>query len=195
MNWFEYLECAVLPCIAIVEIIVLTLLYRHRNKERNRHQTYLIASLCLSELNGVVAIIFTHIIFGRISLLVEAIAWFYIHCFVRLTYYSTITTLTLDRFLVFYWIIRYLIVWPAEKLLKYLVFTYVISFIIWCCFMFLFVFRLIEWIQVYQIMFIPYFIWDMMYMIYILYKLLLHIFTFFGNTRKTKKLWKNKQIN
>ena len=130
MNWFEYLECAVLPCIAIVEIIVLTLLYRHRNKKRNRHQTYLIASLCLSELNGVVAIIFTHIIFGRISLLVGAIAWFYIHCFVRLTYYSTITTLPLDRFLVFYWNIRYLIVWPAEELLKYLVFTYVISFII-----------------------------------------------------------------
>ena len=184
MNWFEYLECAVLPCIAIVEIIVLTLLYRHRNKERNRHQTYLIASLCLSELNGVVAIIFTHIIFGRISLLVDAIAWFYIHCFVRLTYYSTITTLTLDRFLVFYWNIRYLIVWPAEKLLKYLVFTYVISCIIWCCFMFLFVFRLIEWTQVYQIMFISYFIWDMIYIVQV-------IITYFYIFRKYKK---NKEI-
>ena len=30
MNWFEYLECAVLPCIAIVEIIVLTLSYHFR---------------------------------------------------------------------------------------------------------------------------------------------------------------------
>ena len=36
MNWFEYLECAVLSCIAIVEIIVLTLLYRHRKKKKKQ---------------------------------------------------------------------------------------------------------------------------------------------------------------
>ena len=78
MNWFKYLECPVLPCIAIVEIIVLTLLYRQRNKKRNRQQTYFIASLCILELNGVSTIIFTHIIFGRISLLVNAIVWFYL---------------------------------------------------------------------------------------------------------------------
>ena len=75
------------------------------------------------------------------------------------------TILTIDRFLVFYLNMRYPISWPPEKLLKYLVFIYVISFFIWGCFVRFIVFKRIEWIQVYQIMFIPYFIWDMIYII------------------------------
>ena len=145
MNWFAYLKCAALPCIFIVEIIALTLFYHHRNKKRKRHQTYLVASLCISELNGVLAIIAVHITYGRISALVDAILWFYIHCFVRLTYYFTMTTLAVDRFLVFYLNMRYLIVWPPEKPLKCLKFIYVISFFIWGCFVCSIVFELIEW--------------------------------------------------
>ena len=91
MNWFEYLECATLPCIVIVEIMALILLYRHRNKKRNKHQMYLVASLYISELNGVLASIIACITYGKVSLIVSAILWFYIHCFVRLTYYSTLT--------------------------------------------------------------------------------------------------------
>lgn len=190
MNWFAYLKCAALPCIFIVEIIALTLFYHHRNKKRKRHQTYLVASLCISELNGVLAIIAVHIIYGRISALVDAILWFYIHCFVRLTYYFTMTTLAVDRFLVFYLNMRYLIVWPPEKPLKCLKFIYVISFFIWGCFVCSIVFELIEWKLVCLIMFIPYFIWDIIYIV----QVIVTYFYIFGKYKENKEIMK-KQTN
>ena len=94
------------------------------------------------------------------------------------TYYSTMTTLTVDRLLAFYLNIRYLIVWPP----------YVISFIIWSSFVFLFVFKITEWMQVYRIMFIPYFIWDMIYIVLVI----ITYFYIFRKCKKNKKLMKEQ---
>ena len=38
MIWFEYVESILLPLIIILEILALVLLYRHKNKKRNKHQ-------------------------------------------------------------------------------------------------------------------------------------------------------------
>ena len=149
---------------------------------------YLVASLYISELNGVLASIIACITYGKVSLIVSAILWFYIHCFVRLTYYSTLTILTIDRFLVFYLNMRYFIVWPPEKLLKYLVFIYVISFFIWGCFVCFIVFKLIERIHIYKIMFIPYFIWDMIYIV----QVTITYFYIFWKYKENKKIMKQQ---
>ena len=98
-----------LPIVAVIEIVVLALVYQHRNKGRNKNQTYIIAALCASELNGAFFLIFIHtLIIKEVSATLLGLFWFYIHSFVRLTYYSTMTLLTIDRFLVFYLNIRYL---------------------------------------------------------------------------------------
>ena len=55
--------------------------------------------------------------------------WFYLHLFVRLTYHATITLLIIDQFLVFHLQMRYLILWPYERLLKLLKVIYLASFL------------------------------------------------------------------
>ena len=108
MDWFPYLKCVLLPLAIVVDIFALALLYTHRNKQRHKHQMYLTSALVISEVNGVLSIIVTHIIFGRISGTADAIMWFYIHRIYRLTYYSTIKLLAIDWFLVFHLNIEYL---------------------------------------------------------------------------------------
>ena len=65
----------------------------------------------------------------NVSPLIEYILRFYIHLFVRLIYHSTITLLIIDRFLVFHLNMRYLILWPYERLLKSLKVIYLVSFL------------------------------------------------------------------
>ena len=68
MTWFIYVECALLPLIVILEILALALLYRHKNKKRSKQQIYIIAGLCISELNNALAFIVNHIIkYSRVS--------------------------------------------------------------------------------------------------------------------------------
>lgn len=110
-------------------------LYRHRNKKRNKHQICLKFALCISEFNGIITIVIIHIMLCKnVSLTLLSIFWVYLHLFVRLTYYSAMTLLTIDRFLVFYLNIRYLSKWPAERLLKSIAFIYIISLLIFICF-------------------------------------------------------------
>ena len=185
MNWFQYLECVLLPLALVVDIIALFLLYKQRNKRRHKHQMYLIGALVMSEINGIFSVVVTHIIFGRISGTADAIMWFYIHIIYRLTYYSTMTLLTIDRFLVFHLNIKYLATWPPEKLLKSLACIYVVSFLVFICFICLIVLKLIDWRNFANIMFIPYSIWDVIYIVQV-------ILTYFYIFRKYKK---HKRIN
>ena len=109
MIWFEYVESILLPLIIKVEILALVLLYRHKNKKRNKHQVYIIAALCISALNGALSVIVIHIIitYKRASPVAISLCWLYVILFIRFTYYSTMTILTVDRFLVFYLNIKY----------------------------------------------------------------------------------------
>lgn len=166
MTWFLYVECALLPLIIILEILALALLYWHKNKRRNKHQIYIIAALCMSELNSVLAFIVNHIIkYSRFSPIVVGTYSLFFILFIRFTYHSTMTILTIDRFLVFYLNIRYLTIWPPQRLLKLLVFIHVISFSIYICFVCLISLRVIEWKHLTEILFIPYFVWDVIYIV------------------------------
>ena len=118
MIWFNYVETVLLPLIIVAEIVALVVSNQQRNRIRNKHQMYLITTLCVSELNGAFAAIVTHIIYGRLPEIGNAIMWFYIHTFSRLTHYSTMALLTIDRFLVFHLNIKYNAVWSPTKLLK-----------------------------------------------------------------------------
>ena len=97
MSWFFYAEFILLPLIFTAEVAAFALLYRHRNKRRNKHQIYLIATLCVSEFNVVLTIAIIHIVvYKNVSLTLIGIFWFYLHLFVRLTYCSAMTLLTID---------------------------------------------------------------------------------------------------
>ena len=146
MICFNYVEIALLPLTIVAEIVALVVSNQQRNRIRNKHQMYLITALCVSELNGAFAAIVTHIIYGRLPEIGNAIMWFYIHTFFRLTHYSTMALLTIDRFLVFHLNIKYNAVWSPAKLLKILICFYVIAFLIFICFVYLIVSKLVNWI-------------------------------------------------
>ena len=120
--------------------------------------------------------------------------WFYIHTFFRLTHYSTMALLTIDRFLVFHLNIKYNAVWSPTKLLKTLTCIYIIAFFIFICFVYLIVSKLINWIYFANILFLPYLIWDVLCAVLV-------IGTYFYTFRKYKehiemnKGRKNKAIN
>ena len=99
---FLYVEFTLLALSVVLQTAAIALLYRDRNKRRNKHQTYITFSLYLTELNGTLVIIIISIPYRKVSPLIGHILWFYIHSFVRLTYHSTMTLLAIDRFLAFH---------------------------------------------------------------------------------------------
>ena len=166
--WFLYVEFILLTLDLVVQIAAIGLLYRDRNKKRNKHQIYIISSLCLIELNGTLTAIIKSITYRKVSPLTEHILWFYLHSFVRLTYHSTMTLLTIDRFLVFHLNLRYLILWPSERLLKSIKVVYLISFLSYISIVCLFVLKPIDWDHISNIMFTGYFVWDVIYIIQVI---------------------------
>ena len=176
MNWFGFVESALLPTIIIVEIIAIAMLYKNGKKKKNKHQIYIISALCICELNNALTIIaFYGLRYGRISKTIIGICFFYLICFCRLTYYSIMTLLAIDRFLVFYLSMRYLSKWPPKRLINVLVLIHVISFLIY----------ILPVLRQYHLLF---------GMLYMLSLLPLHIFTFSLYTKDTSNLSK-KNLN
>ena len=162
------MEFTLLTLGAVLQTAAIVLSYRNRNKRRNKHQTYIIFSLCLTELNGTLAIIIMSIPYTEVAPLKEHILWFYVHLFVRLTYHYTMTLLAIDRFLVFHLNMRHLILWPSGKLLKSLKVVYLISFLSYVSIVCLFFLKSIDWDYISNIMFTVYFIWDVIYIIQVI---------------------------
>ena len=71
----------------------------------------------------------------------------------------------IDRFLVFYLTIKYQTIYSPERLLKLLAFIHVFSLSMYICFV---CSRVIEWLYFFNISFISYFIWDVIYMILVI---------------------------
>ena len=53
--WFFRVEFILAALNVIAHIEAITLLYRGSNKRKNKHEAYIISSLCLTELNGMLA--------------------------------------------------------------------------------------------------------------------------------------------
>lgn len=165
LAWFDYVEYISLPLLIVIEVIALVLLYRHKDSKRNKHQVYIIAALCLTELNGTLSFIIYYIVEHgwSVSPVVIDIFHCYFVLFNRLTYYLVMTLVTIDRYLVFYWNIKYLIYWPPQRLLKSIISICLISFLIWFSFSCLVALKEIDGVYLVNIIFVPYFIWDVIY--------------------------------
>ena len=74
----------------------------------------------------------------------------------------------IDRFLVFYLTIKYQTIYSPERLLKLLAFIHVFLLSMYICFVCLVTSRVIEWLYFFNISFISYFIWDVIYMILVI---------------------------
>ena len=129
VHWFDCFEYIILPLLVAVQIVALCLLHHHRNKKGCKHQIYIVTSLCICKLNAtLIVIVHKTILHKNVSSTVIGICFCYLILFVRLTYYATMTVLTMDRFLVFYLNMRYFFLWPPRRLLKSLLLIYFISF-------------------------------------------------------------------
>lgn len=93
MNWFGFVESAMLPTIIIVEIIAIAMLYKNGKKKKNKHQIYIISALCICELNNALTVIaFYGLRYGRISKTIIGIC-FFSHMFLQINilfYYDAI---------------------------------------------------------------------------------------------------------
>ena len=194
MIWFLYMEFTLLTLGAFLQTAAIVLSYRNRNKRRNKHQTYIILSLCLTELNGTLAIIIKSIPYTEVAPLKEHILWFYVHLFVRLTYHYTMVLLAIDRFLVFHLNMRYLILWPSGRLLKSLKVVYPISFLSYVSIVCLFFLKSIDWDYISNIMFTVYFIWDVIYIIQVI-ATYCYIFIKYKNHKELFKGYKSQPNN
>ena len=92
MIWFLYVEFILLSVDVVAQIVAIGLLYRDRNKRRNKYQMHIISSLCLTELNGTLTGNMS-IAYRKVSPFIEHTVWFYLHSFVSFTYHSTMTLL------------------------------------------------------------------------------------------------------
>ena len=195
MNWFGFVESALLPTIIIAEIIAIAMLYKNGKKKKNKHQIYIISALCICELNNALTVIaFYGLRYGRISKTIIGICFFYLICFCRLTYYSIMTLLAIDRFLVFYLSMRYLSKWPPKRLFNVLVLIHVISFLIYICFACLIVSNLIEWRHFASIMSIPFVIWDVIYVLLVAATYIYIFFVYKRHVKLVKEKLKSKNM-
>ena len=161
-----YVDFVPLALIAIVQIAIFALSCRYRSREEVnikyisfltqwfvKHYFYL-----------------NHI--KKSFPLIDILFWFYIHFFLKLTYHSTMTLFTTDRFLVFHLNVRYLVIWTPERLLKSLAVIWLIQFFIYMYFHCL----LDRWIGIiFPMSFSAY---NLFGMSYILWKLLPHTVEF-----------------
>ena len=164
IHWFIYFECVILPLLVVVHVVALCLLYHRRNKIGCKHQMYIVTSLCICELNGILMVIVYDIALHKnVSSTVIGICFCYLILFVRLTHYATMTVLTIDRFLVFHLNMRYFILWPPKRLLKSLLLICFISFAIYISCTCLIVLDIIDWVKLADRAYLPFLIWDIIY--------------------------------
>ena len=164
IHWFIYFECVILPLLVVVHVVALCLLYHRRNKKGCKHQMYIVTSLCICKLNGILMVIVYDIALHKnVSSTVIGICFCYLILFVRLTHYATMTVLTIDRFLVFHLNMRYFILWPPKRLLKSLLLICFISFAIYISCTCLIVLDIIDWVKLADRAYLPFLIWDIIY--------------------------------
>ena len=164
IHWFIYFECVILPLLVVVHVVALCLLYHRRNKKGCKHQMYIVTSLCICKLNGILMVIVYDIALHKnVSSTVIGICFCYLILFVRLTHYATMTVLTIDRVLVFHLNMRYFILWPPKRLLKSLLLICFISFAIYISCTCLIVLDIIAWVKLADRAYLPFLIWDIIY--------------------------------
>lgn len=112
----RYVLCS---AVLFIHILGLLILYRQKYLSRNKNQIYLLIALCQTE--SIIAVLsIPHLgkLLKFLKLHVE-ILWFSEKYFAILNYFFMVL-LTLDRFLVFYFTMKYPIYCTLKKLLKIL---------------------------------------------------------------------------
>ena len=123
MNWFYIFDFSWCTIVLIVHINTLILLYRRKNYSRNKNQIYSLIALCHTEsmfavkiiLFGIAATTETSVVLAN-----DFILWFgrFLHFYAIILYYFFMILLTLDRFMIFYFNMRYSFYCTARTMLK-----------------------------------------------------------------------------
>ena len=98
--------------VLFIQILGLILLYRQKNRSKNKNQIYLLIAICHTA--SILAVL---TILNPIKSLPKELLWFP-EIYFRILYHVFMTLFTLDRFLVFYLTIKYPIYCTPKKLLK-----------------------------------------------------------------------------
>ena len=123
MNWFYIFDFSWCTIVLIVHASALVILYRRKNYSRNKNQIYSLIALCHTESMFAVK----NILFGIAATTETSVVWVndfivwsarVLHLYSVILYYCFMILLTLDRFMIFYFNIRYSIYCTARTMLK-----------------------------------------------------------------------------
>ena len=123
MNWFYIFDFTWCTIVLIVHVNTLILLYRRKNYSRNKNQIYSLIALCHTESMFAVK----SILFGIVATTENSVVWVnnfivwfarFLHSYVIILYYFFMILLTLDRFMIFYFNMRYPFYCTGRTMLK-----------------------------------------------------------------------------
>ena len=137
MSWFEIFDGSFLAFVLIIHVFVLKLLFREKKTSKTKIQLYLVIALFITESTAILFIL-TDLLVVRLSdslIIVKKIAvyirvWLinFIFMYLRLLFYMFIVLLTVDRFLVFYYNIKYMLYCKPRQLMKLIYLIMSVSF-------------------------------------------------------------------
>lgn len=137
MNWFEIFDGSFLAFILIIHAFALNLVFREKKTSKMKIQLYLVIALFITE-STTILFILTDLMVVHLSdrlIIVRNIAvyirvWLinFISMYLRILFYMFIVLLTIDRFLVFYYKIKYTLYCKPRKLMKLIYLIMIMSF-------------------------------------------------------------------
>ena len=137
MNWFEIFDGSFLAFILINHAFALNLVFREKKTSKMKIQLYLVIALFITE-STTILFILTDLMVVHLSdrlIIVRNIAvyirvWLinFISMYLRILFYMFIVLLTIDRFLVFYYKIKYTLYCKPRKLMKLIYLIMIMSF-------------------------------------------------------------------
>ena len=137
MNWFEIFDGSFLAFILIIDAFALNLVFREKKTSKMKIQLYLVIALFITE-STTILFILTDLMVVHLSdrlIIVRNIAvyirvWLinFISMYLRILFYMFIVLLTIDRFLVFYYKIKYTLYCKPRKLMKLIYLIMIMSF-------------------------------------------------------------------
>ena len=187
----EYVLCSV---VLFIQILGLRLLYRQKSLSRNKNQIYLLIALCHTA-----TILAVLRILNLAKLLPTELLWFP-EIYFRIFYHVLMVLFTLDRFLVFYFAIKYPLYCTSKKLLKIIYIVVVLAIIFVLILVVLILCKVIHFWKLGIIVLHAVTIIDTLYIIVMTYTYIVvmtytYIFLVYKRQAKLRKISNNVRIN
>ena len=160
---WEIVDYALSSCIIIIHVVALIFLKRSKYSKKHKNQVLIIISLSICELIGTVLGISYGLFTYFESLVMVEITLCFTGIFITFNFYFIMILLTVDRFLVFYLKLKYLLYFSPSKVWEIILCFALLCLLTIVTFAVLIPLQTITWLQVYDVLYVLYLIYDVGY--------------------------------